>query len=280
LAINAHKHTPPFLAGKEGRLNGQIIRYLAINGPALIYSIAKELGRRSETKVHYPTVNRRIHDLESRIYVRKVGTRTTKAGAEAPLYATTIKGDFAALALDLTPSEQIKLLNIAGLKQGSPFLLMKRLMDRGLPLEFVQNELLQEVTTGVKNGYINLEVLHNEVICSAFAAAIARKLRVVLGDERGAKYIESVIEVLRSVIATPRLAARPAPQASSERLEKIDLLGLFSQNKDDASVSFKETAGPELFPRARTKYASYYSYAWMVELHENLNDMMLAKSKS
>ena len=60
----------------------------------------------------------------------------------------SIGADFAALALDLTPSDQIKLISIDGIKRGPPFLLMKGLMDRGLPLEFVQNELLQEVLDG------------------------------------------------------------------------------------------------------------------------------------
>ena len=280
-------------------MNGLIIRHLAVSGPSVIFSIAKELAKQSERKVHYSTVNRRIHGLESRAYVRKYGTQRTKAGAYSDVYFTTIKGDFAALALDLSPSEQLKLLDNAGAKQGSPFLLMKRLVAKGLPLDFVQRELLDEVTIGVKDGYINLEVLDKEVICSAFAALIARRLRLVLGEERGKEYAKTVLEVLESIILHPFATEVTGelygvgPSSSSLAGSDSPVLrkalpareGILETNRDSVGLSptvaieenVENSVSRETQERQmRIMASSRYSSAWLRELYHSIKDMVAA----
>ena len=177
-------------------MNEQIIRYVSTTGPSLIYSIKQALSARSEIAIHYPTVNRRVHDLSDRGYLKKDGTRQVKSGVEAALYSTTIRGDFAALATSLNPKEQAKLLEIAGRQPGSPFMLLKQVAESDMT--HVQEELLKEVRMGVRNGYINLEALDEDVITSAFATLIAGKLRKILGS--GAReYVERIRDITESV---------------------------------------------------------------------------------
>jgi uncharacterized protein YsxB (DUF464 family) len=176
--------------GKEGRMNAQIIRYLALNGPSLIYSVAKDLANQSETKVHYPTVNRRMHDLLAKQYVQKVGRRTTKAGAPADLYATTIRGDFAAIAGipdasgefkgELSPKEMRQLISTASAREGSPFALIQHILEDGQAgAELVDKELLPEIISCIRDGYLNLNALNDDVICSAFSSLVARRITAI-----------------------------------------------------------------------------------------------------
>ena len=296
-------YIPPFLRGKDGRMNGQIIRQIAMMEPSTIFSIAKELGEQSENKVHYSTVNRRIHDLEERGYVREVGMKQVKSGNYSLSYFTTIKGDFAALALDLTPSEQLKLLDNAGVKRGSPFMLMKGLIAKGLPLEFVQKELLDEATKGVMSGAINLELLDKEVICGAFSTLIARRLRLVLGEERGREYVSTVIEVLESLILNPfatELLVVKGQAKGSPRLGEISkdtkLLGRSSQqttsdrnaveqglnyidSMNAGGAPIREAEDKKLddrkIPRqAQIYYSSHYSEMWVRELYSSLKKII------
>lgn len=180
-------------------MNGQIIRYLALNGPLLIYSIAKDLASRSQTKVHYPTVNRRVHELLRRDYLQKAGTRMTKAGVPADLYSTTIRGDFAALAgmrdddgehKTMSPKELCQVITIASHREGSPFLLLAYIRrDSQSGVELVDKELMPEIVNGVRNGYLNLEALDEGVVSSAFASLVSRKITAVmanLGQDRSA----------------------------------------------------------------------------------------------
>jgi len=190
----------PLLRGKEGSTNGRIVRFLSLEGPALIYDVAKALASESETKVHYPTVNRRVHDLVSRGYLAAAGTRETKSGAEASLFATTIRGDFGSLASGLGPRDQLRLVQAAGKKPNSPFSLLRLMLDRGLPFDLVQREFLTGIAEDVRNGYINIEALDEEVVCSAFAASMAKKLRAVMGEEKGKEYVESVRGMLESLV--------------------------------------------------------------------------------
>ena len=168
-------------------MNGQIIRYLALNGPSLIYSVAQDLASRAETKVHYPTVNRRMHELVRREYVEKAGTRITKAGMAADLYTTRLRGDFAALAgipdgsgkyaSELSPKEIRQTISIAASREGSPFVLFKYILEEGQSgIDLVDKELVPEIVNSVRNGYLNIDALDEEVICSAFASVIARKM--------------------------------------------------------------------------------------------------------
>jgi hypothetical protein len=207
-------------------MNGQIIRYLALNGPSLIYSIAKDLASRSQTKVHYPTVNRRVHELVERKYVQKAGTRTTKAGAAADLYATTIRGDFAALAgmpdiedvVELSPKEIRQMIANASFREGSPFVLLKQIIEEGQSAaEHVDRELLPEIIKAIRNGYLNLDAADEGVICSAFASIISRKVTARMAirhkDYLPKKEHGDIIDTLmRSLEKTMASSDRPNPE--------------------------------------------------------------------
>jgi hypothetical protein len=200
-------------------MNGQIIRYLALNGPSLIYSVAKDLASRSETKIHYPTVNRRVHELVQQEYIQKAGTRVTKAGMQADLYVTTIRGDFAALAgmpnsygtenaAEITPKEIRQIIASASLRKGSPFVLLAHIMEDGQDgIDFVEKEVMPEIIKGVKNGYLNLDALDEGVICSAFASLIARNVITISSKDHSANskethkdYIDMLMRSLEKTI--------------------------------------------------------------------------------
>jgi hypothetical protein len=214
---------PAILRGREGRMNGQIIRYLALNGPSLIYSVAKDLASRSQTKVHYPTVNRRIHELVQQAYIQKAGTRATKAGMSADLYATTIRGDFAALVgmpnnhqentnciIETTPKEIRQIVANASCRRGSPFVLLAHISEeRQKGTDLVENEIMPEIIRCVKNGYLNLDALDEGVICSAFASLIARKVITIstpehtpTSKETYRDYIDILMHSLEKTIAS------------------------------------------------------------------------------
>jgi hypothetical protein len=189
--INAkHGPYPAIFRGKEGSMNGQIIRDLALSGPSLIYSVAKDLASQSQTKVHYPTVNRRMRDLLAKQYIQKVGKRATKAGVYADLYATTIRGDLAALAGipkitdkfngEFSPNEIRLLIATASAREGSPFALIQNILEEGQAgTDLVDKELLPKIINSVRNGYLNLDALNDEVICSAFASIVAHRITTI-----------------------------------------------------------------------------------------------------
>lgn len=202
-------------------MNGQIIRHLALNGPSLIYSVAKDLASRSQTKVHYPTVNRRMHELVHREYLQKVGTRATKAGAPADLYATTLRGDFAALAgmpaneggnVVMSPKEIRQVIANASSREGSPFVLLAHMLGEGQSAaELVDKELIPEIVNGVRNGYLNLDALEG-VICSAFASLISRKITAIISTpgrdnsagsrEKHRDYVDILLRSLEKTVAS------------------------------------------------------------------------------
>ena len=219
---------PSILRGREGRMNGHIIRYLALNGPSLIFSVAKELSSKSQTKIHYPTVNRRMHDLERQSYLQKAGTRTTKAGIPADLYTTTIRGDFAGLAgfpesfgedVELSPREIRQMIRSASFRGGSPFGLFEHILEEGQGAEeLVDKELVPEIIKGVRNGYLNLDALNDGVICSAFASLAARKVIDLVSSsnpdhsgrskEKSKHYIDILMSALEKTIAFSKHANR------------------------------------------------------------------------
>jgi len=202
-------------------MNGQIIRYLALNGPSLIYSVAKDLASRSQTKVHYPTVNRRVHELVRREYLQKAGTRPTKARVPADLYVTTIRGDFAALAgmpaggenAEMSPKEIRQAIATASHRKGSPFVLLAHILGESqVGAELVDKELVPEIVNGVRNGYLNLDALDEGVVCSAFASLISRKLAAIIANlgrdrsggsrEKHRGYIDILMHSLEKTMAT------------------------------------------------------------------------------
>jgi hypothetical protein len=163
----------------------------------------------------------------------------------------------------------------------------------------VQRELLDEVTIGVKDGYINLEVLDKEVICSAFAALIARRLRLVLGEERGKEYAKTVLEVLESIILHPfvtavtgepyRMESSSSSLASSEGSVLREGLstreGILETHRESPGISptvaieenVKNSISRERQEKEmRIMYSSKYSSAWLRELYHSIKDMIAA----
>lgn len=262
----ANAYTIALLAGREGRMNGEIVRFLSLNGPSLIYQVAKELTSASETKVNYPTVNRRVHDLVARGYLRSAGTKRTKSGAEAQLYETTIRGDFGSLASGLNAPQERKLILLAGTKPGSPFLLLKHMIDRGLPFEFVQREFVSGVAGDLRNGYINIEALNEDVICSAFATSMARKLRGVMG-EGGREYVEQVLRILQSLASPIEKPAQSPAQAFGSGLAGAGA-GAMAQGATSRVLESRD------YSVAKTRVAPRHEDGWMPELRQLVEDML------
>ncbi len=76
--------------GREARLNRAIFHILALKSPQTIYEVCKEIRTHKDMKnTKYTNVNRRIRALEEAGYLKKVGTRKTKAGFKATLYQIT-----------------------------------------------------------------------------------------------------------------------------------------------------------------------------------------------
>jgi hypothetical protein len=91
-------------------------------------------------------------------------------------------------------------------------LLLKLMLDRGLQFELVRREFVTGLRDDLRNGYINIEALNEEVVCSAFATSMARKLREVMGDG-GREYAEQALRILESLAAPPK-AQSPSPIAA------------------------------------------------------------------
>lgn len=243
-------------------MNGEIVRYVSLSGPSLIYQVAKELSRNSETKVHYPTVNRRTHDLVARGYLKIAGSRKTKSGAEASLYVTTIRGDFGSLASGLDAPQEYKLVQLAGMKSGSPFVLLKHMLDRGIPFELVRREFLAAIREDLRNGYINIEALNEEVVCSAFATSMARKLREVMGSG-GKEYVEHAVKILESLAA-------PNPMPSHSPKSALAALGSNAGAGASGTASAPVTTHDYLLAAP----GDVKDKGWVPELRELLEDML------
>jgi hypothetical protein len=178
---------PSVFRGREGKLNVQIIQYLAQNGPSLIYSVAQHLTSVSETKIHYPTVNRRIHQLLQAKYLVRAGTKMTKAGVKGDLYALGLRGQFAALAgmpdwksgylSEPSPKEIRQLISTASVKVDSPFVLFNQVIQEGQKGEsLVEKEFIPEIIKGVRSGFIDLDSSDENAISTGFASLIARRI--------------------------------------------------------------------------------------------------------
>jgi len=78
--------------GREAKLNHAIFQILALKGPQTIYDIHKEVKTRRRLRpFHYASVNKRVRSLEKSGYIKKIGTKKTKAGFEAAIYELTAK---------------------------------------------------------------------------------------------------------------------------------------------------------------------------------------------
>ena len=90
--------------GREAKLNRAILKVLANDSPLTIYDLHKLIAKiRGFKTLRYGNVNTRVKVLEKDGYLRKTGSRNTKAGFKATLYETTSRALFALLvnSLDL-----------------------------------------------------------------------------------------------------------------------------------------------------------------------------------
>jgi len=86
--------------GREAKLNRAIFQILASRGPMTIYEVSKEVGiLRGLKHTKYTNVNRRMRTLEQARFLKKAGTRKTRAGFESSLYELTVRG-FASTTLN------------------------------------------------------------------------------------------------------------------------------------------------------------------------------------
>lgn len=227
---------PSVFRGREGRTNAQILRYLALNGPSLIYSVAQYLSSVSDTRVHYPTVNRRMHELLRRGYLKMAGTRVTKAGMASDLYANTIRGEFAALAgipdgsggysSEFSPQQLRQLLSASSQSAGSPLTLFHHLLQEGWHgSTLVEAELVPALIAGVRTGYISVDAPDETAISMGFASLVARRMTELL-DEAGSspasgnspsRLLQVLMRTLDKTAGPPRQAgARTGSSATSQ----------------------------------------------------------------
>lgn len=89
--------------GREAKLNHAIFQTLANKSPQTIYDIHKQIRKtRGLRYTRYASVNKRIKALEETGYIKKAGTRETKAGFEAVIYELTARAYLALLLIEIT----------------------------------------------------------------------------------------------------------------------------------------------------------------------------------
>ena len=95
--------------GREAKLNHTIFQILALKGPQTIYDIHKQVKtRRRRRHIRYASVNKRVRSLEKSGYIKKIGTKKTKAGFEASIYELTPKAYLALLLSQINLDHFIK----------------------------------------------------------------------------------------------------------------------------------------------------------------------------
>jgi DNA-binding PadR family transcriptional regulator len=265
-AENSYDKTPiPLLRGKEGKMNREIILHLVSNGPSTIHSTTVQLQKNSDTTVHYSTINRRMHDLESRNYVEKYGKVGTMSGFETDEYFTTIRGDFAALALKMTPSEQRKMLANAGRRKNSPFLLLEFLVENGLS-DLVDRLILPSLERAVKNKYIDLEQPSEGVLGAAFASLLGYRIRFLLNHNWAKEDLKKTLEVMQYLIFNSSIFSEIHDADESSLLPpESDLMG--EVIRTSKTEDFQKLFGPN-FERQPRSLSS--QVAWIDLLYKNL----------
>jgi hypothetical protein len=84
--------------GREAKLNRAIFQTLALKGPQTIYDIHKTFRHtRGFKNTRYASVNKRIRKLQESDFVRKAGTKETRAGFKACTYELCAKTHLAIL---------------------------------------------------------------------------------------------------------------------------------------------------------------------------------------
>jgi len=84
--------------GREAKLNHAIFQILAIKGPLTIYKIHKIVKTRRRLRhVRYASVNKRVRGLQESGYIKRIGSKKTKAGFKASIYELTARAYLAIL---------------------------------------------------------------------------------------------------------------------------------------------------------------------------------------
>jgi len=93
--------------GREARLNHVIFQILSLKGPQTIYDIHKQIRTlRALRSTRYEVINRRVKALESSCFIRRLGSRKTRAGFETIIYDLTTKA-YLAMLLDCVSLEDL-----------------------------------------------------------------------------------------------------------------------------------------------------------------------------
>lgn len=105
---------------REARLNFAILQVLTRKSPQTRYEIYKQI-KANGLQTRYSNVNYRIKALEALGFVRKCGSRKTKAGFKTDLYEATTRTylaltltslDFEKLICELDETSQLTLLSV------------------------------------------------------------------------------------------------------------------------------------------------------------------------
>jgi len=94
--------------GREAKLNHAIFQILALKGPQTIYDIHKEVKTRRRLRhVRYASVNKRVRTLQESGYIKKTGSKKTKAGFKASIYELTTRAYLAILLNSINLEELV-----------------------------------------------------------------------------------------------------------------------------------------------------------------------------
>jgi DNA-binding Lrp family transcriptional regulator len=94
--------------GREAKLNYAIFHILALKGPQTIYDIHKQVKTRKRLRyARYATVNKRVRSLKESGYIKKIGSKKTKAGFKASIYELTAKAYLAILLNSINLDELV-----------------------------------------------------------------------------------------------------------------------------------------------------------------------------
>lgn len=98
--------------GREAKLNHAIFQTLALMGPQTIYDLYKKLrAQKAFENIKYASVNKRVKSLEREAYVKKAGSKRTKAGFEAIKYEIVVKTYLALLLTFVTMDDLLNIMN-------------------------------------------------------------------------------------------------------------------------------------------------------------------------
>ena len=95
--------------GREAKLNRAIFQILAVTTPLTIYDIHKQAKKQKKLKhTRYASVNKRVRALQETGYIKKTGTKKTKAGFKTSTYELTARAYLALLLNSINLNDLLK----------------------------------------------------------------------------------------------------------------------------------------------------------------------------